>query len=700
MKKTKIINKSIAVIMSIILVLSIIIGIILSINLLAKYNKEQLWAETNKIKIGAEEILYVDLTTKSEDYKKINQSNEIEQVSTDNELIVDNSNENAYNSELKSDENKAIIDENDIEVNNPYSTNKILIKTSNIDKINNVENIESIVKISEDLYSIHYSNAKDTKDGYNILKDDNAIENVIKDCKVTALENETSDISLEALDVSSGKSAWGIYDTGLSLLKDKINYTKNIPEIKVAVLDTGLRSTHEVFRNQNTADRLDLTDSYNYISKNKNIADDNGHGTMVAGILSEATSNNVKIVPIKIMDNTGEGSLINVIEAMYAIVNKVDVINLSLGISNDKIDSNSKQIFDKAIKNIYDSGVMIVCASGNEGKENVYYPASSTYTISVGATKRDKEIADFSNYGNTVDFTAPGVGLWLPYYTSDTIYNNDLPNVNNSGTSFASPFITSAIAMIKSENKNYSTSQIKNILIKNTEDLGIKGKDKYYGYGLLNFDIEMFKKPVIVAPEITTTGENGIKIVMHAICGNKITNWSQSNTNIEPNNWRTYSKGSTTVSATLSGYDYNDYYVWFKDEKGNVTGQKVYTAKKSTDTSTNISTNTNNNTNTSTNTTTEPTIDTPSIMYGDLNNNKIIDIGDLLKLKRHIAQANDKSVAQKHPDWKLNNKQISIGDVNSNNIIDIGDILKIQRYIAAQNSKTIRLKHPSWAKLK
>ena len=677
MKKTKIINKSIAVIMSIILVLSIIIGIILSINLLAKYNKEQLWAETNKIKIGEEEILYVDLTTKSEDYKKIDQSNEIEQVSTENELIVDSINENDSNFELKIDDNKAIIDRNDIEVNNQYSTNKILVKTSSIDKINNAEKIESIVKISDDLYAIHYSNAKDTKDGYNILKYDNAIENVIKDCKVSALENEISDISIETLDVSSGKSAWGIYDTGLSLLKDKINYTKNVPEIKVAVLDTGLRTTHEVFRNQNTADRLDLTDSYNYISKNKNIADDNGHGTMVAGVISEATSNNVKIVPIKIMDNTGEGSFINVIEAMYAVANKVDAINLSLGVSNDKIDSNSKQIFDNAIKNIYDSGVMIVCASGNEGKENVYYPASSAYTISVGAVKRDKEIANFSNYGNTIDFTAPGVGLWLPYYTSDTIYNNDLANVNNSGTSFASPFITSAIAMIKSENKNYSISQIKNILVKNTEDLGSIGKDKYYGYGMLNFDIDMFKTPVIVSPEITSTGGNGIKIVMHAICCNKITNWAQSNTNVEPNNWRTYNNGSTTVSATLSGYDDTDYYIWFKDEKGNVTGQKVYTAKK----------------------TTEPTTDT-SIMYGDLNNNKIIDIGDLLKLKRYIAQANDKSVAQKHPDWNLNSKQISIGDINSNNVIDIGDILKIQRYIATQNSEAVRLKHPSWAKLK
>ena len=689
----KLFTKSLAIIMSVILFFSIISGIIISINILAKKNKEQVWAETNTIKIGEEEILYVDLTKKSDDYKKINQpKEELQQVSTANETKVEEINEN-----------------------NPYSTKTIMIKTSNIDKISKADNIESIAKISDDLYTIHYSNSEDTKIGYESLKEDEAIEGVIKDYKVSALESDQEDIKLESQSAPNGKEAWGIYDTGLVRYKYMLNQRNANQDIKVAVLDTGVRTTHEVFKNVNNGDRLDLTDSYNYISKNKNISDDNGHGTMVAGIIAEGTSNNVKIVPVKTLDEKGEGGLLDVLEAMRALSNKVDVINLSLGIDENEIDTNSKKYFDEFIKSIYNSGVMIVCASGNKGEENVYYPASSNYTIAVGAVDSDKQIASFSNFGNTLDFTAPGKYLTLPYYTSDNLYNSEVPNSKSSGTSFASPFISSAIAMIKSENKNYTSEQVKNALIQNAEDLGTQGKDKYFGYGFINFDIVKFSKPVIVSSEISTTGENSISIIVRAVDGNKITNWSYSNTNVIPNDWRAYSNGSTMVSATVLAYNDKDYYIWFKDEKGNVTGQKVFTAKNSpapsintntntntdTNTSTNTSTNTNTNTytNTNTNTSTESGTETTDIMYGDLNKNKKIDIGDLLKLKRHIAQSNDKSVAQKHSDWKLNSEEITIGDVNNNGRIDIGDILKIQRYMAAQNSAEVKAKHPDWAKL-
>ena len=149
------------------------------------------------------------------------------------------------------------------------------------------------------------------------------------------------------------------------------------------------------------------------------------------------------------------------------LIDKVDVINLSLGVSEKEIDELSRKYYENAFKSIYDSGIPIICATGNTGEEDVYYPACSNYTISVGATTIDKEIASFSNYGNTLDFTAPGKGLILPYYTGDNTYNSDIVNANvkNSGTSFASPFVTSAIAMIKSENKQYTPNQIKSILI-------------------------------------------------------------------------------------------------------------------------------------------------------------------------------------------------------------------------------------------
>ena len=111
---------------------------------------------------------------------------------------------------------------------------------------------------------------EDTKIGYESLTKDKAIESVVKDYIVSALEN---DIDIEALNrtLTKWKQAWGIFDTGLVRYKTKNENNKNTNQIKVAVLDTGIRTTHEVFKNIDTADRLDLADSYNYIDKNTDI---------------------------------------------------------------------------------------------------------------------------------------------------------------------------------------------------------------------------------------------------------------------------------------------------------------------------------------------------------------------------------------------------------------------------------------------
>ncbi len=86
-------------------------------------------------------------------------------------------------------------------------------------------------------------------------------------------------------------------------------------------------------------------------------------------------------------------------------------------------------------------------------------------------------------------------------------------------------------------------------------------------------------------------------------------------------------------------------------------------------------------------------------MKGDLNENKKIDIGDILILKRYIAYSNSKETANKYPKWNLNAEKILVGDLNGNGKIDVGDILKLQRYIAASTSKETAEKHSGWLNL-
>lgn len=84
---------------------------------------------------------------------------------------------------------------------------------------------------------------------------------------------------------------------------------------------------------------------------------------------------------------------------------------------------------------------------------------------------------------------------------------------------------------------------------------------------------------------------------------------------------------------------------------------------------------------------------------GDINKNGKIDVGDILKMQRHIATQSSKTTLKKHPDWVLSDELIQLGDVNRNGKIDVGDILKLQRYLAACADRNVAKKHPEWLEL-
>ena len=110
-------------------------------------------------------------------------------------------------------------------------------------------------------------------------------------------------------------------------------------EVKVAVLDTGIDYTHPDLRN-----RVDIEDGYNFVDNNYDTMDDNGHGTHISGIISAQANNgiglvgitgnlDVKILPVKVLDESGYGDTINIVKGIiYAVDSGADIINLSLGV--------------------------------------------------------------------------------------------------------------------------------------------------------------------------------------------------------------------------------------------------------------------------------------------------------------------------------------------------------------------------------
>ena len=184
---------------------------------------------------------------------------------------------------------------NSVTIQNPYSTKALLVKVSDKSVFNEYSSIISIEELFNDLYIIRYTSALDTKNGFNDLKENNKVDGILTDFKLPLSSNNVSLQSVNSLYSASDKEPWGTVYTGMKQYSELLNHRNNKADIKVAVLDTGVNSSHEVF-NENT---FDWEHAWNFLDSNNNLTDDSGHGTMCAGIIAQSTSDNIKIVPMK-----------------------------------------------------------------------------------------------------------------------------------------------------------------------------------------------------------------------------------------------------------------------------------------------------------------------------------------------------------------------------------------------------------------
>ncbi len=280
-------------------------------------------------------------------------------------------------------------------------------------------------------------------------------------------ENTVSEISEDTVLVSNYNS-WGVEAMGIDTLLDEFQ-GKELNDVTVAIVDTGLDV--DVF-NASFAGRLAGT--YNVLENNDNMYDNNGHGTHIAGTIAESTPSSVKILPVKVSDTKNIYETDTITAINYVTYNKnADVMNMSFG---SAVYSQGEYI---AIEAARQNNIISVAAAGNENSSNSSYPASFDNTISIAAVDSSKTKASFSNYGDGIMFSTPGVDI-------KSIASKEENRVM-SGTSMATPHAVSAIANLKSLNKNLAYDNIVTILRRYSDDLGDIGWDEYYGYGFINF---------------------------------------------------------------------------------------------------------------------------------------------------------------------------------------------------------------------
>jgi subtilisin family serine protease len=249
--------------------------------------------------------------------------------------------------------------------------------------------------------------------------------------------------------------------------------------VKVAVIDTGVDAQHP-----DLAGRV-LT-GIDETATSPNANDDNGHGTMVAGIIAADINNHrgvagiaplAKILPIKVLDADGQGSDTTIAAGINdAVTSGAQIINLSLGgIAFD-------QPLCDAVSGAVSANVVVVAAAGNDGDDQVEYPAACPGAVAVSATGHSGALTAFSSFGPRIDLAAPGLDITSTVPgaspTSDSY-------AIGSGTSFSAPIVTGAFALVKSQTGHSGSVLISDVLL-HARDAGPPGKDPAFGVGIVD----------------------------------------------------------------------------------------------------------------------------------------------------------------------------------------------------------------------
>lgn len=254
----------------------------------------------------------------------------------------------------------------------------------------------------------------------------------------------------------------------------------------IAVLDTGVQADHPDLKGRVLAGR-------NFVpsTPNNNAADDNGHGTWVAGIIA-ANANDAygiagiswtdKILPVKIMNANGTGSTADLIDGIYWAADEgAEVINMSVG-GFPYLSS-----VQNAVNYAWGKGSILVGAAGNNNREERFYPASLTNVISVSATQVNDEFSNWSSYGPAVDVSAPGSSVGTTNCTATICPNRSWgAHTYISGTSFATPNVAGVVALMLAEYPERSPAWVVDRLISTVDDRGYAGWDNRYGRGRVN----------------------------------------------------------------------------------------------------------------------------------------------------------------------------------------------------------------------
>lgn len=310
---------------------------------------------------------------------------------------------------------------------------------------------------------------------------------------------------------------WNLYDFGMPQAWDQETgasaASRASGQVVIGILDSGVAGNQEDLASKLVPGWDFYYDDAGTDPGTAPYSSGQDHGTHVAGIAAALGNNgkgiagvafdaHVKILPLKVFDDTGSTAtvydLVRAIEwaAGYtdsAVTtnptnpNKADVINMSVGVQGDQ------PAVDAAAQDAWNAGVLLVAAAGNHGNGTGYptdpgvlSPANAPCVMAVGSVDSTYARSYFSNTGPQVEVTAPG-GFYGGVTNTTNAIVSTLPGGTGSnygfdaGTSMASPFVAGIAALLKAQDPTRSPTQLRTLIDGATKPVADRSQ---YGYGV------------------------------------------------------------------------------------------------------------------------------------------------------------------------------------------------------------------------
>jgi subtilisin family serine protease len=286
---------------------------------------------------------------------------------------------------------------------------------------------------------------------------DAARQGLLRDSRVTRVEPD----GIATIVTTETGATWGLdrVDQRSSTLNGTYNYSHTGAGVHAYIIDTGILFAHSEFGGRAVS---------GYDAVDGGSADDcNGHGTHVSGTVGGTTygiAKSVQLVGVRVLDCNGSGTCSGVI----AGIDWVTGHHVAPAVANMSLGGGANTSVDNAVRNMIASGVATAIAAGNGNFVGVAQdackstPARVAEAMTIGATDKNDRKASWSNYGNCVDWFAPGVGITSAWNTSNTATNTI------SGTSMATPHTTGVAALYLEANPSATPSQVRDALFANT----------------------------------------------------------------------------------------------------------------------------------------------------------------------------------------------------------------------------------------